>query len=118
MQLPWSSFWIQFDYYSSDSCCSSNVHLEYTVNTRVFSALFHMDIFPRIPRSFLMELVKYSRMECNATPLDLSPIAEQLDDYVPCVSRIGTRHDFSQVILKVLFLAAILSSIPFSLSVM
>ena len=77
-----------------------------------------MDIFPRIPRSFLMELVKYPRMECNATPLDLSPIAEQLDDYVPCVSRIGTRHDFSQVILKVLFLAAILSSIPFSLSVM
>lgn len=70
-----------------------------------------MDIFPRIPRSFLMELVKYSRMECNATPLDLSPIAEQLDDYIPCVSRIGTRHDFSQVILKVLFLAAILSSI-------
>ena len=71
-------------------------------------------MFPRIPSSFLVKLVELSKMECNATPIDLSPIQEQLKSYLPVVARIGNRHDFSQVILKLLFLSVMLSSTSFS----
>lgn len=83
------------------------------VTDRVFCSLFHMDMFPRIPSSFLVKLVELSKMECNATPIDLSPIQEQLKSYLPVVARIGNRHDFSQVILKLLFLSVMLSSTSF-----
>lgn len=73
-----------------------------------------MDMFPRIPSSYLLKLVELSKMECNATPIDLSPIQEQLKSYMPVVTRIGNRHDFSQVILKLLFLSVMLSSFSVS----
>ncbi|KAK8821430.1 hypothetical protein WA538_000798 [Blastocystis sp. DL] len=79
------------------------------IHQMVFCSLFHMDMFPRIPSSFLVKLVELSKMECNATPIDLSPIQEQLKSYLPVVARIGNRHDFSQVILKLLFLSVMLS---------
>ena len=81
-----------------------------------FSSLFHMDMLPHIPQSTLLELVKYANMECNATPLSLSAISKQIDDYIPLVTTVGDRSDFSQVILKTLFLLAILGSSYKSLS--
>ena len=75
-----------------------------------FSSLFHMDMLPHIPQSTLLELVKYANMECNATPLSLSAISKQIDDYIPLVTTVGDRSDFSQVIPKTLFLLAILGS--------
>ena len=76
---------------------------------RVLSSLYHMDILPRIPKSFLLELIKYSKMDCNATPLDMQSIEEQLESYDPPVSRIGGRNDVSSIFWKTIFIVAIMT---------
>ena len=76
---------------------------------RLLSALFHMDMFPRIPKSFLLELIKLSRMDCDATPIDLSQIETQLQTYNPPTSRIGSRNDVSSILWKTVFIIAVLT---------
>lgn len=82
----------------------------FCLSRSAFASLFHMDLLPHIPQSALFDLIKYANMECNATPLSLSAISKQIDDYIPLVTTIGDRSDFSQVILKTLFLIAIVCS--------
>ena len=76
---------------------------------RLLSALFHMDMFPRIPKSFLLELIKLSKMDCNATPIDISKIEAQLQTYDPPTSRIGSRNDVSSILWKTFFIVAVLT---------
>lgn len=70
-----------------------------------------MDLLPQIPQSLLRQFVEYINMGCNISPLDLTTINRQIENYVPLVTRIGDGNMFSGVVLKFLFLMALLASI-------
>ena len=74
-----------------------------------------MDLLPQIPQSVLCQFVEYINMGCNISPLDLSAINRQIDNYVPLVTRIGDGNMFSGVMVKFLFLMAVVASIKISL---
>lgn len=69
-----------------------------------------MDLLPQIPQSVLFQWIDYINMECNVSPLDLSAINKQIENYIPLVNRIGDGNNFSGVMVKFLFLMAIVAS--------
>lgn len=70
-----------------------------------------MDLLPQIPQTLLRQFVEYINIGCNISPLDLTTINRQIENYVPLVTRIGDGNMFSTVVLKFLFLMALLASI-------
>ena len=73
-----------------------------------------MDLLPQIPQSMLFQWMEYINMECNVSPFDLSVIKKQIESYIPLVNRIGDGNNFSGVMVKFLFLMAIVASTLFS----
>ena len=112
VQLPRRDQRVSQHHRSCQQIRASAVSAAFCLSRSAFASLFHMDLLPHIPQSALFDLIKYANMECNATPLSLSAISKQIDDYIPLVTTIGDRSDFSQVILKTLFLIAIVCSRP------